>query len=318
VTTLSTSQRTRLTTALTAVCHQAGIDPRGAELMRYTMNAVFRIDAAGVVVRMTTSARADVVTRVAQVAAAFAELGLPTTRLAPGIEQPTHTDDWSATTWVLLPQRPGHRHELVELASPLRALHAVPSLDVELPAWDPIGRARSRLAKASSLTGSDHEFLQAWADHELKTPLGKVLELLAERCADLNTAVAGTEWTLPESVVHGDAHAGNLLEDLAGQVVIGDLDSVSVGPPEWDLVPAAHGAMRFGDDPGQYQALTEAYGFDVTTCPAWETLRQVRELQLVTSVIADLPGRPDVARELAHRLRGTLAGDAEMLWHRYR
>lgn len=318
MTTLNSSEQARLTDALAAVCQQAGIDPRGAALIRYTMNAVFRIDAAGIVVRMTTRARADVVTRVAKVGAAFADLDLPTTRLAPGIEQPTHTPDWSATSWVLLPQRPGHRHQVVDLAGPLRALHAISSLDVDLPTWDPVDRARKRLAKAAGLTGSSRKFLWSWADQQVRTPLDTVLRLLSERCDALDAAVSSTLWSLPRSVVHGDAHAGNLLEGLDGEIVIGDLDSVAIGPPEWDLVPAAHGALRFGDDPTQHRALADAYGFDITTSPAWDTLCRIRDLQLVTSVIADLPGRPAVAQELAHRLRGTLAGEPDMLWHRYR
>lgn len=49
---LSDSERTRLESALAAVCSQAGLDYGDAVLVRYTMNAVYRLDAEGVVVRM--------------------------------------------------------------------------------------------------------------------------------------------------------------------------------------------------------------------------------------------------------------------------
>jgi hypothetical protein len=100
-------------------------------------------------------------------------------------------------------------------------------------------------------------------------------------------------------------------------VVICDLDSVAYGPREWDLTPAAHGVVRFGRSPAAYQRLARAYEFDVTGWCGWETLRQARDLQLVTSVLPDLPGRPDVAAQLAHRLRSLLTGDHEAIWQRY-
>jgi hypothetical protein len=315
---LSNDERSRLATALAAVCRQAGIDDAGAVLIRYTMNAVYRLDGAQVVVRMTTGPTAAARTaRVAQVASAFAERSLPTVRLAPGIAQPVHADGWSATVWTLLPQQHGHRFAPVDLANPLRAIHSVGELPVDLPAWDPVAKSRRRLSQIDALPGEAQRYLQDWSVAQVGLPLGKVTGWLGQRCEELTDAMGGAEWTLPWSVIHGDAHAGNLLRDTDGGVVICDFDSVAVGPPEWDLTPAAHGAARFADDHRQYQAFANAYGLDVTACPAWDTLRQIRELQLLTSVIADLPGRPDVANELAHRLRSGLSGEKSIPWHRY-
>lgn len=281
------------------------------------MNAVFRLDRAGVVVRMAPLANLEVVDRVAEVAEEFARLGLPTARLAPGMLQPTAADDWIATIWTQLPQRPGRRHDPADLAAPLRALHAVSELRVDVPAWNPLGQIRGLLRRAASLEGADHEYLVDWSTREFGLSLTQVLRHLQDTCDELDAALTTTEWTLPRSVVHGDAHAGNLLDDISGRVVLGDLDSVSIGPPEWDLVPAAHGALRFGDDPTQHQAFARAYGLDVTACPAWDVLRRIRELQLVTSVIPDLRGRPGVAAELARRLGSTLTGATGESWNRF-
>jgi aminoglycoside phosphotransferase (APT) family kinase protein len=317
VTSLSSSERGRLFEALSAICHAAEVDSDSAVLLRYTMNAVFRLDKAGVVVRMAPVANREVVGRVAEVAEVFARLELPTARLAPGIYQPAVADGWIATIWTLLPQRPGRRHDPVDLAEPLRALHAVADLDVEVPPWNPLGQIRGLLAKAAALDGEDHAYLRDWSTRAFGMNHAEVLSRLQDKCDELDADLATTEWTLPRSVVHGDAHAGNLLDDRSGQVVLGDLDSVSIGPPEWDLVPAAHGALRFGDDPAQHQAFARAYGLDVTACPAWDVLRRIRELQLVTSVIPDLRGRPGVAAELAHRLGSTLTGAMGESWNRY-
>ena len=205
----------------------------------------------------------------------------------------------------------------MDLAAPLRAIHAVSKLDVEVSAWNPLGQIRGLLAKAAALDGADHDYLRDWSTRAFGMNHTAVLSHLQDKCDELDADLATTKWTLPRSVVHGDAHAGNLLDDRTGHVVLGDLDSVSIGPPEWDLVPAAHGALRFGDDPTQHQAFARAYGLDVTACPAWDVLRRIRELQLVTSVIPDLRGRPGVAAELARRLGSTLTGATGESWNRY-
>ncbi|GAA1719369.1 aminoglycoside phosphotransferase family protein [Kribbella yunnanensis] len=317
MTSLSAGERARLFDGLSSICLAAGIDPSDATLLRYTMNAVFRLEHAGVVVRMAPIINSDVVDRVAKVATAFGQLGLPTARLAPGLSQPVAGGSWIATVWTLLPQVRGRRHDPADLAGPLRAIHALPEIDVELPGWDPLGQISDLLSKAASLTGADDDFLSDWATREFGLSIGQVLEHLWDKCGELAVDLEAVEWTLPRSVIHGDAHAGNLLDDLSGRVVIGDLDSVSIGPPEWDLIPAAHGALRFGDDPAQHRAFAQAYGLDVSACPAWDVLRQVRELQLVTSVIPDLRGRPGVASELARRLASTLTGAVGESWNRY-
>jgi aminoglycoside phosphotransferase (APT) family kinase protein len=315
---LSESERTRLESALAAICGQAGLDHAGAVLVRYTMNAVYRINAAGVVIRMTTGPTAASRTeRVAHIAATLADRDLPTARLAPGICQPMHAAGWSATVWMLLPQPPGHRFAPVDLAKPLRAIHAANDLHDGLPTWDTVGKSRDRIAQIETMDGPELHYLEEWALDFVGLKLDKIIDWLQRRCNELTSALDSVEWTLPWSAIHGDAHKGNLLLGTDGSAVICDLDSVTCGPPEWDLIPAAHGALRFGDDLSQSKAFADAYGIDVTACPAWETLRQVRELQLLSSVIANLPGRPDVASELAHRLRTSLAGDQVTQWHRY-
>ena len=133
---------------------------------------------------------------------------------------------------------------------------------------------------------------------------------IAER--EYRTAAA----SLRTGVVHGDAHAGNLLRDGSGGFVLCDLDSTGIGPLDWDLVPAAVGAIRFGE-PACYAGLVAAYGRDVTAGRAWPLLRRIRELVMVTSVATDLRHRPAVATEHAHRMRTLRAGDTHARWHRY-
>jgi Ser/Thr protein kinase RdoA (MazF antagonist) len=116
--------------------------------------------------------------------------------------------------------------------------------------------------------------------------------------------------------VHGDAHTGNLLRSPSGVPVLCDLDDVSWGPREVDLVPAAHAVGRFGRDSGDHARLVRRYGFDVRESSAWPVLRRLRDLQLAVYRLPELPGLP-AAGELAHRLRTVLSGDGAAVWRRY-
>lgn len=317
VTTLSSGERDRLDTALRDIAGAAGIDPAGAVLLRYTMNAVYKLPAANLVLRIAPAANRSTVRRVTKIAHRLAELDLPTARLAPGVPEPIETPNWAATAWTYLPQIPGQRHRQAELAQPLLAIHSLHDLGFPLPQWDPVSRAQSRLEIAAAAQDEELDHLQTWAKGKVGLDLSDLIDWLRKRSRSARDAASSTDWRLPTSVIHGDAHAGNLLTDTRGQAVLGDLDSVSIGPPEWDLVPAAHGVERFGDPREQYDELSAAYGFDLLASPTWPTLRSIRELQIVTSVIDGLSGRPDVADELAHRLRSLIGGDTAT-WHRYR
>ncbi|WP_432887824.1 phosphotransferase family protein [Kribbella sp. CA-245084] len=316
MTTLSRDERDRLDTALYEIAAAAGIDPTGARLLRYTMNAVFYVPAADVVLRIAPADHLDEVRQTAAVATRFAELDLPTVRLAPTLRKPIETPTWTATAWTYLAQPAGHRHQLVDLATPLRSIHSIHQLGLAIPEWDVIDRCENRVRKVAEATGEAMDYLHAWAKRELNLPIIRVADRLLQRCAELRIAVAAAQWALPVSVIHGDAHAGNLLSTPHCVVLI-DLDSVRIGPPEWDLVPAAHGVERFADSRRDYEDFASAYGFDLFSSPNWPVLREVRGLQLVTSVIARLLGRPDVAEELGHRLRSYFAKD-DATWHRFK
>ena len=136
---------------------------------------------------------------------------------------------------------------------------------------------------------------------------------------------SSTKMADPAAGIHADAHTGNALltgipERPAPEpgTILCDLDGLCRGPREWDLVPTAHGPVRFGRSHADYREFVAAYGFDVTAWPGWPVLRDVRELQLVTSVIDSIAGRPEVARELAVRLRSLITGDHHAIWTRYR
>lgn len=143
-------------------------------------------------------------------------------------------------------------------------------------------------------------------------------------CEDIHGQLPSIRWHLPAGALHGDAHTGNLLLRSAPArpaadptALLCDLDGLSHGPREWDLVPTAHGTTRFGRSPTPYHALADDYGFDILSWSGWPLLVRLRELQLVTSVIDSIAGRPAVADQLALRLRSLLADDSTVVWTRY-
>jgi hypothetical protein len=117
-------------------------------------------------------------------------------------------------------------------------------------------------------------------------------------------------------VVHGDAHTGNLIRTIDGTVVICDFDNTCIAPREWDLVPAACGAIRF-DAPTRHRDVVTVHGDDVTRFPTWPVLRTARELQMVTSVVPVLAGNARVAAQFRHRLRSIRDGDDTATWQPY-
>ena len=296
MTNLTTELDQRLKHALKGICQEAGLLADEAELIKYTNNAVYRLPAQGVVVRFgagdLASQRAD---QVARIATWLQANDAPAVRLAPGLSQPFLFENYSATIWELL--EGGNPHWTgAELATPLFGWHKLTPMP-GLKQWDPFSSARSRLAMADGLPTDDHTWLtRQWSEIE----------------TDYRALIPD----LRMGLLHGDAYIGNLLREPTGRYVFCDFDGTSVGPLAYDLVVAAVSALRFGATQ-DHQALATTYGLDVTTLPAWPTLRRIRELVLVTSVITDLRNRPEIAKTHAHRL-ATLRSGANELWHRYK
>ncbi|MEX5635979.1 phosphotransferase enzyme family protein [Parafrankia sp. FMc2] len=291
--------------ALTQLCASVGLDDRDAEPIKLTVNAVYRLPREAAVVRIASSAAMNHrVAKVVQVARWLAEHGMPAVRLLPGVPAPVVVDGWHATVWrdAAPPEavtRPAV-HPARSLADVLLRLHALAPPEPPLPAWDPLDDVRRRLSDAEGLPAADRAFLEG----------------LTLRVSD---ALGSVRYVLPQAVIHGDAHLGNLIHTAPGRVVICDFDATCLGPAEWDLVPVALGAVRFGRSPQPQEELARAYGFDVTAWDGFPVLRAVRELKLVTSVAPVLASSPSAAAQFAVRLRSLRAGAADRtVWAPYR
>ncbi|MFC4854853.1 phosphotransferase family protein [Actinophytocola glycyrrhizae] len=287
----------RLAEALTGVCAAAGLDPEGATLIKCTANAVFRLASAPVVVRIGASTALNHrVEKVVHVATWLAEHDVPAVRLLPGVAQPVTYDGYVATIWEAVPTG-GERPRGRDLGKLLRRIHDLPEPASWLPTWRPLADVAARIGEATDLDDTDLAFLQ-------------------DRYDDVADQLSRLEFPSAPSLVHGDAHLGNLIPGPAGPVWC-DFDSSSLGPPEWDLTPLAVGVIRFGEPAGRYRELVRTYGVDVTRWRGFPVLRAVRELKLITSVLPIIGTRPAVRAELFRRMADVRSGNTSARWARY-
>jgi Ser/Thr protein kinase RdoA (MazF antagonist) len=289
--------RPKLEATLAAICEQAGLDAIDAKLIKFTNNAVFRLDRAPVVVRIAGS---DTVRRrvakVVNVARWLAEHSIPAVRLLPNVQQPIEIDGHLATLWQAVPAT-GPTPTGADLGRLLRQLHAVAADPPDLPVWNPVAGIRSRLEDAEGLSADDQRFLMA-------------------ACDELEESMATVEYVLPKGIVHGDATIANLVPGPAGPVMC-DFDSSSLGPREWDLTPVATGYFRFMNGTNNLAPLAAAYRFEITAWNGFPTLRRLRELQLVTSVVPVLLSNPGLREQWAYRLETFRRGDSAAKWALY-
>jgi aminoglycoside phosphotransferase (APT) family kinase protein len=292
--------RDKLAEALAKVCAMADLDPTGAELLRLTNNAVFRLARHPVVVRIVASrALRHRVEKVVRVATWFAEHDVPAVRLLSGVDQPVRVAGHVATLWDTVPVG-GATPDGRDLARLLRMIHGLPVPTFPLPAWHPLDDVRRRIDEAEGLPDADRLFL-------------------LRRCDEAEGRISELRFSLPggrNCLIHGDAHFGNVIPSPSGPVLC-DFDSSCVGPPEWDLTPLAVGVVRFGEPADRYQELVRTYGLDVTRWDGFPVLRELRELKLITSVLPIMVSNPEVRPELLRRLEDFRRGDTSARWSRY-
>jgi hypothetical protein len=289
--------RPKLALALAEVCAAAGLDASGARLLRFVNNGVFLLREHPVIVRIVLAPSfAYRAGHVVEATRWLTENGVDSVRLLPGVEQPLRVDGHLATLWEAVPDC-GYEPGGADLAQLLKQVHSLPVPD-SMPPWRPMEDVRRRLADAEEIDAADRDFLE-------------------RRCDDVQERLERLEFPLPPSVIHGDAHLGNVIPGPEGPVLC-DLDSLSVGPPEWDLTPMAVGQLRMGHPPERYRALADAYGFDVTRWSGFQVLRDLRELKITVSVLPILRSNPGIRGELHRRLRSMRAGNVAAQWSPYK
>ena len=271
-------------TVLHRACAVAGVNSKGAEVIRLAENAIYRLQGGGVVARIARAGQSLAAAKEVNVARWLEDSGVSAVRLIRDIDQPVHVDGRAVTFWHELPP---HQHgTTANVAAALRELHKLPQPETfQLPELAPFVRIAQRIQSAKTISANDQKWLLA-------------------RLGELKEAYDHLPSGLPQCVVHGDAWSGNVVVTAGKTSVLLDLERCSLGPPEWDLVSTAVAYVTTAKiDTSEWTAYCEAYGYDVTTWEGFEILRDIRELRQTTMAIQVAATDPErYADQAAHRL----------------
>ncbi|GAA1860856.1 aminoglycoside phosphotransferase family protein [Myceligenerans crystallogenes] len=283
---------------LRKACLTLELPATGARLLRLSENASFRLGSSPVVVRIGRSpAKTAVAARELAVARRLAEGDVPVVRPLGDATEPTSVEGHPVTLWHWV--EPGDRAPgVADLARLLRLLHDQPGPPPALlGAPKPLTLSEQRLDAATDLPPADRTFFRALV-------------------ADLTAAYAELEYRLPQGVIHGDAHLGNLLGG-AGAAVLADLEMAAVGPREWDLVPVALARERFARSEQDHRTFTDAYGYDITAWSGFTVLRTIRELYVTVWLAQNRGHDRAAAAEYALRRDSLRKGHDAARWNAF-
>lgn len=272
----------------------AGLDATGAVVIRDGSHVMYRL-RGDVVARVGRPGTAETAEREVEVARWLAASGLSVTRTIDDITQPVVVDDHPVTWWRLLPE---HRAATpAELGSVLRIVHAVPvPTSPRLYTADPVAVLDQLDVGAPGLDAKD----RAW---------------LVDHVADLRRRYRRLSLGEPRHVIHGDAWQDNVAVPAAGQPILLDLEYVSIGHPDWDLLQLAVDYADFARiNEQEYRSFVDAYGgYDVTTTPGFRVLADIQELRWTNFVIGKSESNEAAGREVRHRI-ACLRGEVPRPW----
>ncbi|WAL68830.1 aminoglycoside phosphotransferase family protein [Amycolatopsis cynarae] len=220
----------------------AGVDAEGAELIRDGANVMYRL-TGGIVARIGPDGSRASAVRQVEVAQWLSSQGIPVVRALSGVPQPTMVEDRPVTWWELLPpHRPATPREL---GGVLRLLHTLtPPVRPELPEFDPFAGLDERISAAHHLPDED----RSWLTHH---------------ASDLRAQLHNLPRDATERVIHGDAWQGNVAVPESCPPILLDLDHVSRGHPDWDLIPIAVDYTDFARlTSADYHDFVTGYGTD--------------------------------------------------------
>jgi hypothetical protein len=284
-------------TALREACALVRLDDRDALLLHIRGNAVYHLPHSNVIARIRPVPAQPGPVRDQLVAALrltswLGRLGFPATEPLD-LDQPVAVDGHLATFWLYVPVIAEGIRDAATLGRLIRRLHSFPEPAISLPPANPLGSLRADLRDNNAIAPADKEWLLASVN-------------------GLEQRYLRTRWTLGSGLIHGDAHAGNLLH-AADAVVLGDWDAVSHGPRELDLVPMSMW-YRYGRPRTEWEDFCIAYDIDPTDLPGLSLLQQLRELQALAAYARNAADSA-YREELARRVTSLRNGDRDLPWH---
>jgi aminoglycoside phosphotransferase (APT) family kinase protein len=277
------------------LCSSAGVTHADATVVQPPAdNATIILPSAGLVARIAVDVtHLPRMRKELDVAAWFADRGVPAVRLAPSPPggQLTIHRGRVVSWWRYLPS--SERATTEQLAAALRRVHDQPGPAPAIGRLDPFARIDHQIAAATGL------------DERERRRLHQHRNQFAERWA-------ASPWPhhAPQVLVHGDAHVYNSLI-LEGQVHLLDFEDTALGPWPWDLAtPVMY--QRIGwMSPAELDATISAYGRDPQQIADFDLLVSIRMLR-ATCWYASRSGRePHVLDQV--RLRIASLSDPSLL-----
>ena len=278
--------------AAVAAAKACGLDPDPVSLVRMGSRAVFRLAGNRVLARVALYEHRNNALREVEVAVWLRSAGVPVDQ--PWDSQLYEEDGLVVTLWKA---RDGDWASTGELAGALKMLHAVPAeTGPSLPRWDPFPEMRSRIARAGALEGVERL---------------KLAELVDASERQLRHA----SFPLPTGVINGDASVGNILRMRTGELVLFDLEGVSTGPAEWDLViTSVYRELGWHTD-DEYRNFVRAYGFDVSEWGGYRALANAQKLRMICWLAGKAAGDTEATVvELRRRIESLDHGDGTYVW----
>ncbi len=278
------------------VCARVGLDSRDARVLHVRANAVYHLPRDRAVVRLRYAPGSPGVlerlSAAVEVTRWLHAQGFPATEPL-AIEQPVIADGYVVTFWRHVEVSGEAGRDVATLARLLHRLHRLPTAAVRLQKTNPLGSLRADLHECDALTAVQRDWLLARAD-------------------GLERRYRSARWALGCGLIHGDAHAGNLLHARGG-AVLGDWDSVSFGPREQDLVPTSLW-FRFGRPAGEWDQFCGVYRVDPGELTGLPLLQGLRELRALASYVRRA-GDPAFRTEVSQRVTDLMTGTQSRPWH---
>ncbi|MEV3965140.1 aminoglycoside phosphotransferase family protein [Nocardia sp. NPDC050193] len=273
----------------------AGLDASTATPLRTGAHAIFEL-TGGIIARIGKPGSADTARRELRVSHWLNQSGIPVVHAVDTLPQPIVIDGHPVTWWRLIPD---HRPATpAELGAALARLHTLtPPTAFQLPKYQPFAGIEERITTATMLPDDDRHWL---------TEHYRELRQRYEQLPPVNRT----------SVIHGDAWQGNLLVPSTGTPIFLDLDKVSFGRPEWDLIQLAVDHTDFNRlHSTAYHAFVTAYGGDdMTTTPEFRIYADVQELRWTAFAISLSHHSPTAQAEATHRI-ACLRGRVHKPWN---
>ncbi|MEU6558609.1 aminoglycoside phosphotransferase family protein [Nocardia nova] len=267
---------------LRAACSSAGIEMGEAHPVPFGTALGYRLPS-GVVVRISRPGRRAETRHELEAARWLAACGIPTPRAVPGVRQPIEVQGRTVTFWLEPP--PHEEGSLGDMATALHRLHRLAP---------PAGFALEQLRPFLGLS-EDIEAAEVFGDDDRRWLRAHLTELRG-RWADLPN---GLQWC----VVHGEAWHEEFADTGDHEVLLLSADNLTIGPPEWDLIPTALAFRSFGwITAADYAGFCNGYGHDVTRWGGFYLLRDIRELLMTLAAARAAAADPQLTPQARWRL----------------